>query len=746
MRVPGQRIVTAVRSAGGSANRRPFVAGGLARWAALGSTAVLAWSYLRVLHHVVDVTGEVGPFLAVVATAAILGVVLARTLPARSGIVLGVGLLTGGFGGYLAALPGTYYAVITPRRALGDVASLLTGGSVVLLLNAGLWAITIAPGPTFLSTYLALRRRYAGAAAVGGTALAFLALTGDAARTTTLLGTVAALAVVGAGAVDRREGGAGLVMDLGLVLAAAVVLARSVDLIPGSGDGGSAVAPTLERSLIGGGEQVPVAGRVSLSPGLRFTVRAEEAAYWRVAAYDRYTGSGWVRTGEAAAYREGQPPAGPTTRVRQRVRAEERMDAMPAAWKPIEVEGVPDVTVTDAGGLRPPEPFAQGESYTVVSERPDATPATLRGAEGDPPSAIRERYLQVPASTRRALAAAAAEITDGAETTYDEAVDLRDWLREEKAYSLRPGRGGGEDIAAAFVAGEAPGYCVHFATALAVMLRIRGVPSRFVVGYAPGEREGGEWTVRGFDAHAWVEAYFAGVGWITLDPTPSRARRRATRRWLRGEAGAEEGAEGSRPAAGDGDPGTTPRDGTPASGEAPGATPTERSTRATAFDREERPTFLGTTTAPPPTTRADRAPAETPRRRGSGGRGIGGMPGDRLSVLAGVAGLLLGVRRYGLLGRAARSVRLRHQRPSESPAADVRRAFERLEGILSRRYRDREAGETPREYVSAVLPAGAERARRLLRYYEAVQYAGEVDRADADEAIRLADELAGEWL
>ncbi len=82
-------------------------------------------------------------------------------------------------------------------------------------------------------------------------------------------------------------------------------------------------------------------------------------------------------------------------------------------------------------------------------------------------------------------------------------------------------------------AGEAPlehflfeskaGYCQHYSGAMALLLRMGGVPARVATGFSPGgfRRRQGEWVVRDRDAHSWVEAWFDGIGWVTFDPTPS---------------------------------------------------------------------------------------------------------------------------------------------------------------------------------------------------------------------------------
>ena len=67
------------------------------------------------------------------------------------------------------------------------------------------------------------------------------------------------------------------------------------------------------------------------------------------------------------------------------------------------------------------------------------------------------------------------------------------------------------------------GYCQHYSGAMALMLRMGGVPARVATGFSPGgfRRRQGEWVVRDRDAHSWVEAWFDGIGWVTFDPTPA---------------------------------------------------------------------------------------------------------------------------------------------------------------------------------------------------------------------------------
>ncbi|WP_036738254.1 transglutaminase-like domain-containing protein, partial [Paenibacillus zanthoxyli] len=85
----------------------------------------------------------------------------------------------------------------------------------------------------------------------------------------------------------------------------------------------------------------------------------------------------------------------------------------------------------------------------------------------------------------------------------------------------------GADFVDDFLFTEKKGYCVHFASAMTVLLRSSGIPARYVQGYAPGRKAAGpgpqRYMVTQGDAHAWVEVYFPGAGWVPLDPTPASA-------------------------------------------------------------------------------------------------------------------------------------------------------------------------------------------------------------------------------
>jgi hypothetical protein len=67
------------------------------------------------------------------------------------------------------------------------------------------------------------------------------------------------------------------------------------------------------------------------------------------------------------------------------------------------------------------------------------------------------------------------------------------------------------------------GFCQQFATTMAVMVRDLGYPARVAVGFRNGAPKNGSYVVRSSDAHAWVEVFFPGTGWLAFEPTPGRA-------------------------------------------------------------------------------------------------------------------------------------------------------------------------------------------------------------------------------
>ena len=108
-------------------------------------------------------------------------------------------------------------------------------------------------------------------------------------------------------------------------------------------------------------------------------------------------------------------------------------------------------------------------------------------------------------------------------------------LQAHYRYTLAPGAFRTDDPLAEFLFEKKEAYCEYFASAAVVLLRLQGVPARFVKGLSVGPQTdvgGGLHVVRESDAHAWVEAWVPGEGWVEADPTPPGQFERA-----RGHAG-----------------------------------------------------------------------------------------------------------------------------------------------------------------------------------------------------------------
>lgn len=137
---------------------------------------------------------------------------------------------------------------------------------------------------------------------------------------------------------------------------------------------------------------------------------------------------------------------------------------------------------------------------------------------------VRQYYLQLPDSLRESLSALDAvqalpqASVSGVESCTAAVTAL---VQRGKTYSLATERvPSGEDFVYWFLTQSDTGYCVHFATSAALLLRWCGVPARYATGYSVSAAEG-EWTPVTEDAaHAWVE-YYDGTQWLVLDPTPA---------------------------------------------------------------------------------------------------------------------------------------------------------------------------------------------------------------------------------
>ena len=292
--------------------------------------------------------------------------------------------------------------------------------------------------------------------------------------------------------------------------------------------------------------------------------------YWRATTLDQFTADRWIESlnymGEGVL--QGALPPDPllperaqkpSTWVKQKVEIVALADAhLVAAATPRSVNAVSagNVAVYSGGVMRRSAPLARGQSYTVRSFAPRPKPADLARIGADYQHKV-DQFLDI-GRTRvdpfgapgrggrvdalftddryaalwpyQALWNEARRLRAGARTPYGAVIAIETWLRSTGGftYDESPPPSGGLPPLAHFVAESKRGYCQQFAGAMALMLRFLGIPARVGAGFTSGKREENGWTVTDQNAHAWVEVWFPGYGWLAFDPTPGRGALAAT--------------------------------------------------------------------------------------------------------------------------------------------------------------------------------------------------------------------------
>lgn len=170
----------------------------------------------------------------------------------------------------------------------------------------------------------------------------------------------------------------------------------------------------------------------------------------------------------------------------------------------------------------------EGDSYTLSGWILDATREELIAAvnaSADYDDShwldICNEYMALPAGIESELYWLTMDIIKDCETPIEKAYAIADYLRDGFGYTLSgayPPEG--RDFVSWFVLDEKQGYCTYYASAMAVMARLCGIPSRYAEGYCVVSDGSSQIDVTAEDAHAWAELYFSGIGWIEFDVTP----------------------------------------------------------------------------------------------------------------------------------------------------------------------------------------------------------------------------------
>ncbi|MBD2252175.1 transglutaminase TgpA family protein [Nostoc parmelioides] len=295
--------------------------------------------------------------------------------------------------------------------------------------------------------------------------------------------------------------------------------------------------------------------RGEMKPKVVMRVRSQAEGFWRVLAFDRYTGKGWdiSRNDDVTTLRRSPwsyqiylspPPISGKTRevVQTYTVVSDLPNLIPAMSYPREVYfPTPMIAVDKEGGLRAPVGLSEDLTYTVISDVPYRDRTLLGKATNDYPDSIKNYYLQIPPEiaskvkqrTEEILADYDQQLVWKSQTQktldsdYEKALYLAQYLKQN--YSIPenplglPYLGEKEDLVEAFLFKHKGGYPDHFSTVLTVMLRSIGIPARLVAGFSAGEFNPftGMYVVRNTDAYAMTEVYFPKYGWFTFDPIPN---------------------------------------------------------------------------------------------------------------------------------------------------------------------------------------------------------------------------------
>lgn len=353
--------------------------------------------------------------------------------------------------------------------------------------------------------------------------------------------------------------------------ASTVPEAGSIDWRTNSGIGTGLYGQGSSFNLFAGLQQ----NLVSLSDEPVFFARVSDSApdndelYWRLITLDVFDGTNWIpgsqtfsKQGDTRYERDEWQFQGPTTEVSARVRiAQLAQQLLPVLYSPTALTSSNELIgqsfrVREDGSIGIDVRTREGWEYEIRADVPDPDIAQLAslGGELSPifDQAVREgasnlsarpvnfvprppevdSYLELPDDVSLAVKTAAREITDPGFTRFEKALILEAFFRDDDnfIYSTNVSTGHSSlDLEDWLLDPESEnfrtGYCEQFATAMAVMARALGLPSRVVLGFTPGDivnqDDGSELiVVRENNAHAWVEIWMDGQGWIRFDPTP----------------------------------------------------------------------------------------------------------------------------------------------------------------------------------------------------------------------------------
>lgn len=276
--------------------------------------------------------------------------------------------------------------------------------------------------------------------------------------------------------------------------------------------------------------------RNATTSAAEYTTTLDDAPYLKVAMLRDFTGKTWrpSRTLPTDQF-EGRIGVNRDIEVsseRTRVTIRNlRSSMLPVPYPVQDVTGLTGSWFYQRAGqtIRSRTSTTEGQTYTAQSLSIEPTAEQMRALTTVVGPAL-QPYVALPSDVPAVIGRTAREVTADTTNDYDAALALQEYLRSgdftysETAPVAQDFDGNGLQALEKFLEVK-QGYCVHFSSAMAVMARELGIPSRIAVGYAPGNAvglgdRGNIYEVTSDDLHAWPELYFEGVGWVKFEPTP----------------------------------------------------------------------------------------------------------------------------------------------------------------------------------------------------------------------------------
>ena len=284
------------------------------------------------------------------------------------------------------------------------------------------------------------------------------------------------------------------------------------------------------------GRSLALLGQRNLGNELVMEVHSPEGRYWQGVVYDRYTGAAFQSSDTERISAVADEQALPQNFAERALVTQTISIFFPnntlifAAPQPIAINQTSWIDVLPGNELSmwtTLTPLASGDTYQAVSAVSRATVEELRSAGTRYPDSVRERFLQLPNTLPdRVKELAQTIVTEAKATTpYDQAAALEAWLRTNIQYNDQiPAPAQGQDGVDYVLFVTQQGYCDYYASAMAVMARSLGIPSRVVTGFSQGnfDDKRGVYQVYQNNAHTWPEIYFPKYGWIQFEPTASQ--------------------------------------------------------------------------------------------------------------------------------------------------------------------------------------------------------------------------------